>query len=102
MAPLSRRNRCIISRVIGSETILYDPRNESIHVLNPAAAVIWELCDGEHNVEAITLGLSRAFASAERANLHMDVVEALRTFHDLGLVENGSAEATHTRNREEL
>ena len=74
--------------------MLYDPRSESIHVLNPPAAVIWQLCDGEHNVEAIIADLSRAFAGTEAADLRADVAETLHTFRTLGLLEGGNVEVT--------
>ena len=89
-----RQNPRITCREIDGETMLYDPSSESIHVLNPAAAVIWQLCDGEHNVEAIVAALGRTFAGTEAADLRADVAETLRTFHALGLLESGKAEST--------
>ena len=47
---------------IGGETLLYSAAEEAIHILNPTARLIWELCDGEHTVEdmeqAIRCGLA--------------------------------------------
>ena len=38
---------------VEDETVLYDPRSDAAHVLNPTAAVVWWLCDGDHKVKEI-------------------------------------------------
>jgi len=41
-----RRRPDVISQPAGPETILYDPVEDTIHVLNHTALKVWEFCDG--------------------------------------------------------
>ncbi|MCG3209549.1 MAG: hypothetical protein FOGNACKC_03176 [Anaerolineae bacterium] len=51
----------IISQEAGDETILYRVESQTIHVLNPTARHIWELCDGRHTPADIARSLRAAF-----------------------------------------
>ena len=41
--------------------VVFDPATEFVHHLNPTAAVIFDLCDGSRDVEAIASILAAAF-----------------------------------------
>ncbi|NND03063.1 MAG: PqqD family protein [Acidimicrobiia bacterium] len=48
------------------DTAVYNPETGTLHVLNPSALAIWELCDGE------TTGREMAEAVAELTTLDLD------------------------------
>ena len=52
MIPVARSEKLLIQSV-GNEVIVYDEVNNSSHCLNPMAARVWELCDGQHSVKDI-------------------------------------------------
>ena len=41
--------------------IVYDPRTDRVHYLNSTAAVVFTLCDGEHDVAAMAEFMASAF-----------------------------------------
>lgn len=41
------RDSNIWLRQSGSENVAYDPKRETVHVMNATAVAIWVLCDGE-------------------------------------------------------
>jgi hypothetical protein len=42
--------------------VVYDPVHDMVHHLNPTAAMIFELCDGTRDADAIAVILAEAFA----------------------------------------
>ena len=69
----------------GDQTSIYNPETGGLHVLNPSALAIWELCDGE------TTGAEMAEAVVELARLEpadaeADVSAALQRLFELGLL----------------
>ena len=69
----------------GDQTSVYNPETGGLHVLNPSALAIWELCDGETTgaemVEAVV-----ELARLEPAAAEADVSAALQQLFELGLV----------------
>ena len=41
--------------------VIYDEAHEKVHFLNPTAAAVLELCDGERDLNAIAAALQDAF-----------------------------------------
>ncbi len=41
--------------------VVFDPASETVHHLNPSAALIFDLCDGTRDLPAITSILAEAF-----------------------------------------
>ncbi|MBV7333612.1 PqqD family protein [Chloroflexi bacterium TSY] len=41
----------IHTKDLGTETLLYSAKFGAIHILNPTAKCIWEMCDGQHTME---------------------------------------------------
>jgi hypothetical protein len=41
--------------------VVYDTAHETVHHLNPSAAIIFDLCDGSRDVETIASVLTEAF-----------------------------------------
>ena len=44
--------------------VVYDPAHDMVHHLNPSAAMIFDLCDGTRDVEAIAHILAEAYQLA--------------------------------------
>lgn len=76
--PLKRGD--IISRDMGTETLLYDAKAEAIHVLNPTALLIWNLCDGNHSLRDINKKLKAAFSLAAEHDVLADIQQTVDTF----------------------
>jgi coenzyme PQQ biosynthesis protein PqqD len=58
-------------------------------LLNPTAAEIATLCDGERTVEAIVEVLTGKYAGRPRGTIEQDVQAFLATLQDRGLLETG-------------
>jgi PqqD family protein of HPr-rel-A system len=78
----------VILKEMGGETILYDSRNQAVHVLNPTARLIWELCDGDHTEQAIEQVLKSHFAVPEGHDVGQDVQRTLALFSAQGLLQD--------------
>jgi hypothetical protein len=78
------RRQGVVTQEIDGETLLYVEETHQASCLNPSAARIWALCDGQRTVEAIASG----------ANIDPDVVaHALGHFAESGLLENSPGAA---------
>jgi hypothetical protein len=74
-------------REIGDETMLYSADEKAIHVLNPTAKVIWDLCDGKHTVEEMERAVKASFSVAEGYDAAADIERTLKVFANKGLLE---------------
>lgn len=71
---------------IGDELFLHDGDNpRTVHVLNGGAAIVWYLCDGTRDLNAIVDEISSSF-SVPRSQALVDVQEAVAQFETLGLL----------------
>jgi len=59
---------------------------DTVHVLNPAALVVWELCDGQHTPAEIEAALRARFAGTEGQDLSGDVQATLARYQAEGLL----------------
>jgi hypothetical protein len=62
---------------LDDERLLYDADAGVIHLLNPAAGVIWSLCDGRHDVAEMGAVLRRRFAVPPTCDLEGQVCELI-------------------------
>ena len=85
--PIQPRRRVdgIIERVLDGELVVYDTRQQQVHILNPTAAFVWAMCDGEHLPQHIVSELIGRFPEHE-ISIHEDVPPILRTFAEAGLL----------------
>lgn len=75
----------LISRQIGSETVVIKENGLSTHVLNKTAAYIWELCNGSYGVDGITSKICERFeVDSDQANA--DVRETIDRLLEIGLL----------------
>ena len=70
----------ILVKDIGGETLLYSAEQEAIHILNPVAKLIWELCDGEHTVEDMEQTIRAGFSVADERDVIRDIRQTLEIF----------------------
>ena len=72
----------------GDETVLYNEESGAIHVLNPTALLVWNLCDGEHSIEEIENTMRAEFSVSEDQSVSKDIEEVIERFSKEGLLEN--------------
>lgn len=72
MKPRARSG--LITRPVGDEVVVYDPRTHTAHCLNPTAAAVFSAADGRTSVAEIAARLGAASGAAEGA--HADAVWA--------------------------
>ena len=46
-------------------SVVYDPKNDRVHYLNPSSALIFELCDGENGLQHIAETVQSTFDLAQ-------------------------------------
>lgn len=79
-----RRDEVRIRRA-GSETTAYDPSSSAIHLLNPSALAIWELCDGETTPYEIAEAVSEV-TGRPIDEVEAEVEQAVTALEELGLI----------------
>ena len=65
---------------LGHETVCYDPVQKAVHILNPTARLIWDLCNGEHTIEEIEGIVRSSFEIPDGQDLAQDIKNTLETF----------------------
>lgn len=74
-----RRSASAVETIIDGEISLYEPRTETVMVLNGTASDIWRLCDGRTTVGELTTllagayGVDREMAGGEVARAIADI-----------------------------
>jgi len=65
--------------------VIYDHVHDQVHFLNPTAALVFELCDGHINVDAMAQIVQEAFSlqTAPKA----DIEECLASLLSQGVIE---------------
>ena len=84
-AKLLQKKR-IQSRKVGDEWILYDPENESVHVINSTAEFVWRLCDGSNTLGDIEKQMHESFQVPEGSDVKKALHEIVQRFTKLGLL----------------
>ena len=82
-----RQNPDVVLETAGRDTLLYDPRTDSVHALNPTARQIWDLCDGQHTPPDMAARLRTHFATGSEHDVAADVQNALALFVREGLID---------------
>ncbi|MFQ5577204.1 MAG: PqqD family protein [Anaerolineae bacterium] len=65
---------------IGGEALLHSSEGEAIHVLNPTAQLIWQLCDGNHTLEEMEAAVRARFSVADEYDVAGDIRQTLQAF----------------------
>lgn len=89
------------TKALGNETLLYQANGKAIHVLNPTARRIWELCDGQHTAQEMEQLIRAEFqlpAHIEgsqpnsQADIAGDIERTLQMFSEAGLLEQSESQ----------
>lgn len=82
-----RRGELLQARSSDGWTI-YEPENDSLHMLNETAKAIWDLCDGRTSAKEMAAAVSELTGlSIEHAEA--EVMSALGRLEQAGLIETG-------------
>lgn len=81
------RKQGIIVQEMGHETLLCSAMGKAIHILNPTAKLIWELCDGGHAREEMEQVIRARFSIPDGRDVAEDVRQTLEVFTKKGIVE---------------
>jgi hypothetical protein len=87
-----RRRKGVSGEEIDGESVLYDARNASLHLLNSSASAVWWLIDGVSSVEELAGELATRFDAAPET-MRSDVVKLLGVLGEQHLVETVRARA---------
>lgn len=83
---VARPRTDVVAEDLDGETVIWDARDGALHILDQPATIVWQCLDGAVNVGQIARGLSDVFGVAI-ARMTGDVLEAVRSFGDQGLLE---------------
>ena len=88
ISPAPRRRADLVAGDLahGRETAVLDIATGKVVSLNPTAAAIWYLCDGQRDAVAIAREILDAFPAAEPSSVESDVRSLLEQLAALGLV----------------
>jgi hypothetical protein len=81
------REKDLIVRQVGPETVVYDRGRHRAHCLRPLAAAVWRECDGRRSTAEIA---ERVSAARGESIDEAAVLVALRRFERAGLIERGA------------
>jgi hypothetical protein len=84
--PAPCRREDLVRYAADRETFLYDRHADVIHVLNPTALAVWELCDGAHSPEQIAAHLAASFADVPAGAADEAVRETLAILEQKNLI----------------
>ncbi|GJQ24909.1 MAG: PqqD family protein [Planctomycetia bacterium] len=81
------RKSDIAIRCVDNEAILYREGEKRIHILNPTARLVWELCDGAHTVEDMEKTMRANFSIADGRDVMKDIRQTIDEFACKGVLE---------------
>lgn len=76
----------VLSREVEDELLLYDPKSGETLLLNASAAVIADLCDGEHDPDAIARSILDALPDADAGLVRADVQKTIDELREKGML----------------
>jgi hypothetical protein len=82
-----QRRRTTHIETLHGELCIYEWTTKTVHALNPAAARVWEMCDGTTTVAEMVAAMQR-----DESTVHAELIvwHALRQFDRAGLLEPGT------------
>lgn len=81
-----KKKEGISSRKLGNDLMLYDQKNDKVHVLNETGALIWELLDGKNNLLDIKNIFMKKFSGAAKEEISKDIHEIEEKLVSEGLI----------------
>jgi hypothetical protein len=77
---------------LAPEAVLYDAATGRVHLLNPGAAAVWMLLDGQQDAGGVATELGELFGRSS-GELLPEVTEAIADFAQRGLLEGTASVA---------
>lgn len=81
-----QRNPHLLTHQLQDELVLYNSRQDVAHTLNATALLVWQCCDGEHEVEDIISKVRTRYNVPPEA-VRQDIQNLLNKFQALGLIQ---------------
>jgi hypothetical protein len=89
-----RRNPDAAYKIVDEEALIALPGDKAAHhVLNSVGAFIWELLDGENDMDVICRRITAEF-DVEEDEARADLEDFLRTLRDKGMLADGGQGAS--------
>ena len=76
----------ILKKEQGSELMLYDAEADEVHILNPTARLVYELCAQRKGLGAIEHAMRKAFRAERDCDILLDIRQCLIMLKDKKLV----------------
>ena len=86
-----RRVGRVVQHEIDGEIVLYDPKRNRVHTLNPTAAVIWQLCDGSRTADQLAEDMAILY-TMDLSVIKGDLSQMLRELEESHLLRHGTQE----------
>lgn len=90
MSPLEYDKPCrrdnLLYRELEDESIVFDPKANTVHSLNITATVVWNNCDGKQDLQEITGKILDKF-DVPQENAREDVRKLINSFRELHLLK---------------
>jgi hypothetical protein len=83
---LPRAKSTVVLRDLSTEAMLYDPDGDKIVRLNVTARRIWEMCNGQHDLDQIAAALRAEFEVGADVDPRSDVAQTIDQFAAAGLL----------------
>ena len=81
-----QRTSGIVRREVGADVLLLDPSNDALHVLNTAAAFVWDELAASASIAELAVALNEAFEVDDAADLTVDLRRVLADLTQRGLI----------------
>jgi hypothetical protein len=94
--PRARTEQLVI-QTVSDETLVYDLETDHAFCLNPSAAFVWSVCDGDQSIDAIAKLTERKFGAAVGEDF---VALALDQLSKNNLLENAYPVSSSQQRRE--
>ena len=88
----------LVVQPIDGEVVIYDPEADALHHLEPTAAAVWALLDGDRSVRAVAADLAGVYGAAEES-VRRDILELAKVMHERGLLAGTAGVAASTGRR---
>lgn len=84
------RNRAIVTTPLpDGYVVLHSTDTDWAQTLTPIAGIVWEFCDGKHDLNQIVDEVSSLITERTRAELHVEIKSLLNDFTKFDLVQEG-------------
>ena len=88
------KQACVQDELLADGVILYNSCRRQVLTVNGTGALVWECCDGEHDVDAIVAEISDVFPTP--SGVHNDVRALLDQLLQAGMIAPGDAPNAET------